>query len=263
MAAANINGVNLNYTVQGDGDWVVLIGGFQSGNWQAWGNVLARLSSRFKLLAFDNRGIGGSDVPEGLYTTRAMAADTSGLMDHVGVKNAHILGKSMGGMISQWLVLDRPDLVRSVAMTSTFARVDARFRTNMHFWQKCIDTVGPEQLFYGMLPYFFTAEYFDKNADRIAAMVETLLKVNRPRKGFANTGLGILAHDTMDRLGEIRAPVLVMCGMEDICTPPRHSQELASRIPGAELRLVPGAAHGILTEKPEELDTIMAFFNRH
>jgi len=64
MPFATIGDVKINYTIQGSGDWLVLIGGYASGNWQAWGNNIAEFAKCYKVLAFDNRGIGESDVPD-------------------------------------------------------------------------------------------------------------------------------------------------------------------------------------------------------
>lgn len=261
MPIAKIGDVKLNYTVEGAGDWLVLIGGYASGDWPSWGAQLAALAKSYRVLAFDNRGIGDSDAPDYPYTTRMMARDTLGLMDHVGATRAHILGKSLGGAIAQWVALEQPARVRSLAMTSTFASpCNARM---IQWWHATAKTAGFEALLPGLLTYFFTAEYFAANEAAIARGVEALLATKRPLHGFLNTGACLFEHDTLDRLGEITAPALILCGAEDIVTPPRHSEEMGRRMPNAEVHIIPRTLHGVMTERPDTFDLVLDFFRRN
>jgi len=263
MPRARVGDVTLNYTVHGSGDWVVLIGGFASGNWQAWGTQLAELSKTYRVLAFDNRGIGDSDAPDSPYTTRMMARDTLGLMEHLGIERAHVLGKSLGGAIGQWVALEQPDRVRSLAMTSTFARLDRRAARMVTWWLATAKGAGFEALFPGLLTYFFTAEYCDANGEALARAESALLATRRPLHGFVNTGNAVLTHDTWDRLREIAVPSLLLCGAEDIITPPRHTEAMGRRLPKADVHIIPRTLHGFLTEKPETFELILDFFRRH
>src|SRR6478752_9819864 len=119
MPLARVNDVTLNYTVQGHGDWLVLIGGYASSNWQSWGGMLTELAKSYRVLAFDNRGIGESEVPDYPYTTPMLARDAIGLMKHLGIDNARVFGKSLGGAIAQCVALEAPERVRCLVMTST------------------------------------------------------------------------------------------------------------------------------------------------
>ena len=119
---------------------------------------------------------------------------------------------------------------------------------------------GYEKLFPGLMTYFYTAEYYDANIEVINRTVQGLIKAKRPLKGFLHMGASILNHDTWDRLGEIKAPTLLMGGEEDIITPPRHMQEMSQTHAngrGAHLR---ENAAGFLVEKPETFAMIPEFF---
>ena len=263
MPFATVGDVKINYTIQGSGDWLVLIGGYASGNWQAWGNNIAEFAKRYKVLAFDNRGIGESDVPDYPYTTLMMARDTIGLMDHVGIERAHFFGKSLGGNIGQWVALEAPERVRSLVATSTSAKPETRRNNMVKWWMATAQNAGYEKLFPGLMTYFYTAEYYDANVEAIDRTVQALIAAKRPIKGFLHMGDSILTHDTWDRIGEIKAPTLLMGGEEDIITPPRHMQEMAKRMPNAEARIFPKTLHGFLVEKPESFAMIPEFFARH
>ncbi len=156
MPFATVGDVKINYTVQGEGDWLVLVGGYASGNWQAWGAQLAAFAKHFKVLAFDNRGIGESDVPDYPYTTLMMARDTLGLMDQLGIERAHVFGKSLGGNIGQWMALEQPKRLRSLVMTSTFAKPNARRAAMVRWWMATAVGAGYDKLFPGLMTYFYT-----------------------------------------------------------------------------------------------------------
>ena len=97
MPKARVNGININYRVQGEGEPLVLImGAFadQSG----WMFQTGAFRKHYRIITFDNRGFGKTDKPGGAYSTKIMADDTIGLMDHLGIKKAHILGVSLGGI---------------------------------------------------------------------------------------------------------------------------------------------------------------------
>ena len=85
MPQVKVGDIQMNYTVQGEGDWLVMVGGYASGNWSSWGAQLTRAAQDFKVLAFDNRGIGGTDAPDMPYTTHMLGADALGLMDQLGI----------------------------------------------------------------------------------------------------------------------------------------------------------------------------------
>jgi 3-oxoadipate enol-lactonase len=263
MPLARIGDVTLHYAIDGAGDWLVLIGGYASGNLDAWGPQREELARTYRVLCFDNRGIGRSYVPDGPYTTRMMANDTAGLMAYLGIERAHIFGKSLGGCIAQWLALDQPAKVRSLAMTSTLARTDKRTGAMVRWWMDTAKAAGFQALFPGLLTYFYTAEYYERNGDSIERAAKALSDASRPLDGFLHTGHALMTHDTWDRLGDIAAPTLLICGAEDIITCPRHTEQMGRRIRNAEVRIVPRTLHGVMTEAPESFGYIVDFFRRH
>ena len=262
MPIARLPNIKLNYEVQGAGEWLVLIGGFASGNWQAWGAHLTELAKHYRVLAFDNRGIGHSDAPDHPYSTRMMADDAIGLMDHLGIERAHLLGKSLGGCIAQWVALQQPSRIRSLAMTSTMARPGARATQMVKWWLASAQGCGYEALFSGLLTYFYSSEYFEANQSALKRAAENLVSTPRPLAGFLNTGHAALTHDTWDRLPEIDVPSLLVCGADDIITTARHSEQMAQRMPRARAHIVADALHGVMTERPESFQVVLDFFRQ-
>jgi pimeloyl-ACP methyl ester carboxylesterase len=98
-------------------------------------------------------------VPDYPYTTLMMARDTLGLMDQLGIERAHVFGKSLGGNIGQWMALEQPKRLRSLVMTSTFAKPNARRAAMVRWWMATAVGAGYDKLFPGLMTYFYTPEY--------------------------------------------------------------------------------------------------------
>ncbi len=264
MPQAQVGDIRINYTVQGEGDWLVMVGGYASGNFSSWGAQLTRAAQDFKVLAFDNRGIGGTDAPDMPYTTHMLAADALGLMAHLGIERAHLLGKSLGGAIAQQMVLQQPGRIRSLAMTSTFGKLGERGQDMVRWWLGSARATGVDRCFLaGMLTYFYTERYYEANRDKTNAAIDTMLQVNRPLHGYLNTGNALLTHDVMARLGEITCPTQVLIGQNDMITSVEHSRALAAAIPNAELLEYEDTWHGFMSERPEAFEVMMTFFKQH
>lgn len=263
MPLAKVGDVTLNYTIQGTGEWLVLIGGYASSNWQSWGDMLNDLAKSYRVLAFDNRGIGGSDVPDYPYTTPMLARDTLGLMDHLKIQQARIFGKSLGGAIAQWVALLDPQRVKCLAMTSTTAKLDARAAKMVRWWMATARDSGFETLFQGELTYFYTADYYEANPAAIHRAEQALIRVNRPLNGFLHMGHALLTHDTLERLSEITMPVLLLCGEDDMITPAAHTKDIGRRLQRAEVHIIPRTLHGVMGEKPGAFELVLDFMRRH
>lgn len=262
MSTAKIGDISMNYTLHGSGEPVVLIGGYASGYWQSWTKYLPILGARHRVLAFDSRGSGSSDAPDSPYTVKMMADDTLGLMDHLGIERAHIIGRSLGGCIAQEIALRRPQAVRSLTMTSTLARMGNRGKALVAHWIDTVTVLGFPKFFEYLMTYFYSAGFYDSRADEVQRAVDGLLSAPRSVHGFRHTGHAVVTHDVMDRLSAIAVPTLLLCGADDLITPASHTQEIGRRIPGAEVRIIPQAAHGFLTERPESFDLIVDFIQR-
>ena len=118
MPKVQSNGILIYYESYGSGEPLVLISGLGYGLWQ-WHKMIPLLAERYQVIVFDNRGAGQTDKPTGPYTAAMLAADTAGLIEALGLRDATVVGHSMGGFIAQQLVLDRPDLVRRLILAST------------------------------------------------------------------------------------------------------------------------------------------------
>ena len=117
----NANGIDINYTVEGEGPWVTLSHSLAC-NLHMWDEEAKRLSKRYKVLRYDTRGHGESSAPAGAYTLELLADDLHGLLAALGVKATHFVGLSMGGMIGQTYALKYPGMFKSLALCDTTSR---------------------------------------------------------------------------------------------------------------------------------------------
>lgn len=115
MPKAKVNGININYRVQGKREFLVLIMGY-SGDQTGWIFQTSAFKKYYCVITFDNRGVGKTDKPGGAYSTKMMADDTVGLMDHLGIKKAHVLGVSMGGMTAQAVAVNYPERINKLVL---------------------------------------------------------------------------------------------------------------------------------------------------
>ena len=249
------------YVEAGTGSPVLLIMGF-GGDHTAWAFQMGAFSARHRVIAFDNRGVGQTESPDHPYATRMMAADALGLMDLLGIDRAHVIGVSMGGMIAQELALKSPDRVRSLHLGCTFARPDAYMLALNAAWRDMRIGLGREATLRTLGLWLFAPSTYAERPDLVETLLQTALANPYPQSvtGFLRQGEAVAAHDTRDRLSAIRCPTLVSVAEDDILVPPRFSREIAARIRGAELRLIPAAGHGYFLEQPDAFNALSLDF---
>jgi pimeloyl-ACP methyl ester carboxylesterase len=261
MPTVRVGDIDMYYVEAGAGEPLVLVMGF-SGDHSAWGLQFRALAERCRVIAFDNRGVGQTDAPDRPYTTRMMADDTVGLMDALGVERAHVVGVSMGGMIAQELALNHPTRLRSLHLGCTFARPDGYARARADVWREIRTRLSPEAALRAIFLWLFAPATYNERPEFVEQLLQSALANPYPQSltGFLRQRDAIATHDALDRLDAIRAPTLVTVGEEDILVPPRFSRELATRIPGAELKVLSGVGHVYFWERPDAFNGLCLDF---
>jgi pimeloyl-ACP methyl ester carboxylesterase len=226
------------------------------------GWVLQRLafSWRYRVIAFDNRGSGRSDKPTGHYDLYQMAQDAVAVLDAAGVDRAHVVGASMGGAIAQIVGVMHPDRVRSLALVCTACRNLPWRKQLLSSWAEIATTDGVGAMAGKAARWVIGPRSFR----RIVPVLGWLgpLGFGRSRDAFAGQVAGILAADDSlaGELSNIEVPTIVIVGNQDILTPRGESEELAERIPTAELVVISGAAHGLMIEHASTFNRILGDF---
>jgi pimeloyl-ACP methyl ester carboxylesterase len=257
------NGIDLYYETTGAGEPVLLIGGFGCDH-MIWSQVASELSSRYRVISFDNRGMGQSSPSAGPYAIRDLADDAGALLDALEIDEAHVAGHSMGGQIAQELALARPNKVNSLLLLSSCAKCDERNKSLIEQHGKLPATADIKTCALLIMPWLYTSDYYSR-----PGAIEELLNwvVSYPFHAtpteLERQSRAIAAFDGAERLGGINCPTLVLVGEEDILIPPVYSKTLASSIPNAALQILPGTGHGLLVESPTAVaDAMLTFLSR-
>ena len=257
------NGIEIAYRMRGEGEPVVLINGY-TGVKESWGLQVAGLAKRFRVVTFDNRGVGETTVPTEPFTVADMAQDTVGLLDALGIDSAHFFGVSMGGLIAQVLALDHADRVRKVALGCTTHggrhAVQAEPEVMAILAAGSDPKIPPEEAIRMRLPVIFAPRFLKEETGKVEEFVRSSLRYRPTPEGAAGQMKALSVFNVKKRLEEIRCPCLVITGDEDRMMPPENSRLLAEGIPGAKLHVVAGAGHSFFQEKPDEVNRVLAEF---
>jgi 3-oxoadipate enol-lactonase len=207
-----------------------------------WDEAAAALRDRYRVVRYDVRGHGGSAVPPGPYTLAQMAGDARALLDGLDIEAVHFVGMSMGGCIAMAFALDHPDRVRSLVLCDTTACYGPAVQPMWDDRIRVAETSGmTPELVERTMAIWFSAEYRAAHGD-VVDRVAAMLAATDPR-GYAASIRAIGWADQRDRIGAIRVPTLVVVGERDPGTPVAMAREIADRIAGARLLVLPGAMH--------------------
>jgi 3-oxoadipate enol-lactonase len=250
--------VELAYEVFGDGPPLLLIQGLGYGG-RGWGPMLEPLAEAFTVAAFDNRGFGASDIPPGPYSVRELAEDARVVLDAAGFERAHVVGASLGGMVAQELALAHPEQIDRLVLACTTPGGVGSFPMPPRTVSLMLEApaMPPEQA----LRKFAENALGEGGSEELIGRIVAYRTANPPDLGGwqSQAAAGAL-HDAFDRLGEIKAPTLVIHGTEDAVVDPRNAELLAERIPGARLEPLRGCGHLPFWEEPERFASLIKEF---
>ncbi|MCB0977138.1 MAG: alpha/beta fold hydrolase [Acidimicrobiales bacterium] len=258
------DGTQIAYVLSGrrDGEPLLMIHGLGADT-RGWIMQKRALESRFRLVMVDNRGVGRSGRPAGPYSIETMAADAVAVLDDAGYGSAHVMGASMGGIISQAIGVLHQDRVRSLVLACTACR--------HHRWRiELLERWADEAEAYGMKEFVRRNLHWmvgPRSLKRLWPAMAVLgpLAFNVPVESFVAQIRGIVEMDDGLRaeLVNVDRPTLVMSGSQDVLTTQGDGEEVASLIPGAELAVLRGGAHLFMVEQASTFNrTINGFYDR-
>ncbi len=257
--------INLEYYVEGAGPPLLMVMGF-AGQANSWGEpIMSRLRERFTCIRFSNRGTGASDRPEAPTTIRMMTDDAVALLDALDIKRAHVFGISMGGMISQEIVLNYAERVNGLVLGCTTPGWSHGQTASPEVSAAMVPEPGlsREEQVRKFWPVVCAPAFIESSAEFLEEVLVTSLKQATPIDTLMKQGVAIQAFDSFDRLSQIRAPTLIIHGDIDRLVPPANGDILAAAIAGAEKLTLNGAAHMFFWEQPEKAaDAIIEFLAR-
>ena len=255
------DGTRIHYEVTGrpGATPILMIQGLGASK-NAWNLQRIAMATRFRSISLDNRGAGRSDKPTQPFTLEQMADDAIAVLDAAGVETAHVVGASMGGVISQIIAVKYPHRVRSLTLVCTACRNHPWRQELLQSWAQTAEEKGMIEVGKEAAQWVMSPRSFRRLVPAFTWMGP--LAALRPRHSFVSQIQAILdtREDLVDELSSITAPTMVIVGNQDILTPRGDSEEIAERIPNAELVVISGAAHGLMMEHSTTFNKILIEF---
>jgi 3-oxoadipate enol-lactonase len=223
-----------------------------------WEDLERDLASKYRVINIDARGHGASPVPPRPYSLGALAEDARALLDRLGIRKAHWVGLSMGGMVGQAFALAHPDRLERLVIANSTSSYGTEGRTLWHNRIKLVEDGGLAAIRDMVAQRYFSDAFRREHADVVKKVMDRFMETRA--EGYLGCCDAIKELDFSPHLSAVRAPTLVIAGSEDAGTPPAMSQALARAIPGAKLEIIEGAAHLSAVEKPREFAKLVSDF---
>lgn len=264
MPTASVNDITVNYRLEGDGEETIVLVNGLADDLETWVlQVPDLLAAGYRVLRFDNRGIGASSKPAGPYSSRQLADDAKALVDSLGIRDFHLMGVSMGGMIAQEYALAYPTDLCSATFACTYAAPGPFCSRMFSMWADAAQVMGVPFVMRDVTLWAFTVPFFSERPAEVAEFETAMRYVDQPTPAYLAQLAVIQEHDTTARLKDITVPTLVLAGEQDILIPVSLSKELYDGVPGAAWATTPGG-HGCIWEFPEEFnETFLNFVGNH
>jgi 3-oxoadipate enol-lactonase len=230
MPIAKINGAQINYELQGQANAPALVLSNSLGsNFGMWDAQMPAFAKTYRVLRYDTRGHGQSEVTPGPYTFEQLARDVLALADSLNIDKFHFCGLSMGGLTGLWLALHAAKRLQKLVLCSTGAKIGTA-----DAWNTRIEAVrknGTKSIAAATMERWFTSSFRDREPQTVERIQNTL--ANTDNEGYIACCEALRDTDLRDQVASISAPTLVISATYDPAAPPTDGKFLAKEIKGA------------------------------
>ncbi|MGH2740510.1 MAG: alpha/beta fold hydrolase [Actinomycetota bacterium] len=262
MPATDANGIRINYEIHGnDGAWVILVMGWGYGLW-GWEPVVGPLAEAFRVVVFDNRGVGGTDKPPGPYTAEMMAADATGLADALGIERAHFVGTSGGGFYAMEAAVARPDLIDRLVIACSPLPGPAEEWFHPQSVEALARVAGleGEERFRVLIENALSPSFVADHPEIVERILGYRLQTDMPFEAWEAQRVANLTYQDPSRVALVAQETLVTCGTNDGVVRAESAKRLAEALPNALFVPFEGAGHLHFWEQPERFATVLGAF---
>jgi pimeloyl-ACP methyl ester carboxylesterase len=253
MPRVEVDGLTLNYDVQGEGEPLLLIH-YTAADHACWAFQLPAYTEHFSCIAVDLPGSGESDKPPGPYSTEGYADQVAAFLGAIEIERAHVAGMSLGAAVGIHLAARHPGRVRSLSLHSGWHATDDYLKIVVEQWRtlaSALPTVA-DVVIEAIFPWCFTPEMYVERPEFVDALVDFVRgRPAQPVDAFLAQTDAVIAHDASAALGDIEAPTLITFGARDIVCSTRFAEPLERGIGGSELVFFEHLSHAGLHEDPE------------
>jgi len=257
VPVAELGGRRVYYEEHGSGETVLLVNGLGADH-STWALQTEYLKGFFRVVVFDNPGVGRTEGPRGPYTTGLFADVGADLLRSLDIARAHVVGASMGGLIAQQLTVRHPELVRSLVLHCSWWRADRYTQALIRSWQAIARAAGMLELSRQIWLWVFTPRFYEERPSTFDDLERGLAEDPHAQtvEAFCDQAEACLAHEALEQVAGISAPTLITVGDTDLLTPPAHSRALHERIPGSTLHVWPDMGHAPFWEIPDAFNRL-------
>jgi pimeloyl-ACP methyl ester carboxylesterase len=263
MPKIQANGINIHYEIHGTGEPVLLIGGLGADTF-LWFRQTPELSKHFQVIVFDNRGAGESDKPEEPYTIKMFADDTAGLLKALDISRPHIVGASLGGLIAQEFALTYSQMVSRLVLASTGFGGPHMVKPSLFALIPMLLTMrrsgDPALDIRRSFELFTSRAWCAQHDDLVTQYVDWRVAHPQPPEAYKRQNAAVKTFDGEDRIGQIKAPVLIIHGANDRVVPVKNAHLLKSKLPQAQLVIIPEAGHAAPIQCAEQFNAAVTQF---
>ncbi len=245
------NNISINYEIVGPEEAPVLVfSNSLATSFEMWNNQVEILKKEFRILRYDNRGHGGTPVPDirGSYSIELLGRDVLGLLDSLNLEKVSFCGLSKGGMVGQWLGINAPERLNKLVLSNT-----ASYFPNKEMWRERIDMAtndGIPAIAEASIGRWFTPGYLERSDKTATVEFVRNFILETTKEGYLASSIAIRDMDFRRELPQISVPTMVIIGEKDPATIPEYGELIVSKIPGAKKFVVPDAAHLSNIEQP-------------
>ena len=253
MPQVDVDGLTINYDVQGEGEPLLLIP-YTSADHACWAFQLPAYTEHFSCIAIDLPGSGESDKPPGPYSTDGHADQVAAFLDAIGIEQAHVAGMSFGAAVGIHLAARHPGRVRSLSLHSGWHASDDYLKIVVEQWRTLATTLPTvaDVVIQAIFPWCFTPDMYVERPEFVETLVDFVRgRPAQPVDAFLAQTDAVIAHDASAALGEIDTPTLITFGARDLVCSTRFAEPLKSGIAGSELVVFEHLSHAGLHEDPE------------
>ena len=256
MARVTVGDIALNYEQEGQGTDLVLVHGL-GGSLRGWDADVPVFARHHRVTRPEMRGCGESDKPAGPYSPELFARDLDAVLTAAGIRDAHVLGISMGGVIAQRCALDFPSRLRSLILVSTSSEVG---EPSVAAWQRLaalIERAGFDARTADASRAFSPA-FAARHPDVVAAL--GLRNAANDPRGYAAAARAVSNYNWTAELARVSMPALILQGLDDQLTTPGGAVKMSRALPHARLLMIAEAGHNLPMEQPTVFQSsVLAF----
>lgn len=239
--------MQISYQIEGTPNSPVLIFSNSLGaDLSMWNDLVPLLLPYFRVLRYDTRGLGNSEVTEGEYSIEQLARDVVDLADELKIDQFSFCGLSMGGLIAQELAISYPERVKHIIIANSALKIGTE-----ETWaerRKVVEEIGTEGLAAATMVKWFSQDFIKNHSSRMDELIQMFS--NSSNYGYNMNTYAIARADFREKSKAIQVPTLIITGSDDEVTNPDHAKALNKVIPGSEIRIMEGAKHLSATENP-------------